>query len=256
MDVTGITLEAIAAAGVFLALEHGRRWLALWLIALAALSLTRDSTVILGVAALWLALRERSRATVVLVALGAAAALPAPLLLGAPLREAMAYTFENFYRPGDSSWGWVLGHYWPSFHTLVRRNITYLHDHPLTGLYIVGGYLALFLVRAKGDRFVRFFRAAAVGSILLDALQPNYTAFRLELTFVPIAAAGLAVALQRVAANLDTGLVRWPAWKRSPLPRRANGRAGRRACSATSSDSASSPRPARLRATGSTASGS
>lgn len=62
-------------------------------------------------------------------------------------------------------------------------------------MYLVGGYLALFVVRSHGDRFTRFFRAGAVGSILLDALQPNYTEFRLELTFVPIAAAGLAVGL-------------------------------------------------------------
>jgi hypothetical protein len=215
MDVTGITLETIAAVGALLALERGRRWLALWIVALAALSLTRDSTVILGLAALWLALRERTRAAVLLVVLGAAAALPAPLVLGAPLREAMAYTFENFYRPSDSSWGWVLRHYWPTFHTMARRNITYLHDHPWTALYLVGGYLALFLVRANGDRFARFFRAAAVASILLDALQPNYTAFRLELTFVPIAAAGLALALTSLERTyLDTHLVRFAGWRR------------------------------------------
>ena len=103
----------------------------------------------------------------------------------------MAYTFENFYRPrgrelalGRRALLGALSSRWP------RHNLTYLWEHPYSGLYLVGGYLALFLIRSRGDRFVRFFRAAAVASILLDALQPNYTAMRLELTFVPIAAAG------------------------------------------------------------------
>ena len=215
MDVCGVLLETAAAAGALLALERSRRWLALWIVALAALALTRDSTVILGFGAVWLALRERTRASLLLVVLGAAVALPAPLVLGAPLREAMAYTYENFYRPPDSSWGWVVGHYWPAFHSLVRHNLTYLQTHPFTALYLVGGYLGLFLVRSHGDRFTRFFRAAAVCSILLDALQPNYTAFRLELTFVPIAAAGLALGLTSLQrAYLDTHLVRLAAWRR------------------------------------------
>ena len=64
----------------------------------------------------------------------------------------------------------------------------------------------------SGDRFVRFFRAAAVASILLDALQPNYTAMRLELTFVPIAAAGLVVALTAGLRRLpDTNVLRFGA---------------------------------------------
>jgi hypothetical protein len=196
-------LETAAAAGALLTLERSLRWLALWVPALAALSLTRDSSAVLGLAALWLALRERTRASFLLVVFGALAALPAPLFLGAAVREAMAYTFGAFYEPRDASWGWVAANYWPHLRPMVRNNLTYLQTHPFTAAYLVGGYLALFLVRSHGDRFVRFFRAAAVGSILLDALQPNYTEFRLELTFVPIAAAGLAVGV----TSLKRGLV-------------------------------------------------
>jgi hypothetical protein len=195
MDVCGATLETAAAAGALLTLERSLRWLALWIPALAMLSLTRDSTAILGLSAVWLAFRERTRASLLLVAFGAVAALPAPLALGAPVREAIAYTFDNFYQPRDASWGWVASNYWPFLRSLVRHNLTYLHAHPFTAVYLVGGYLALFVVRSRADRFIRYFRAAAACSILLDALQPNYTAFRLELTFVPIAAAGLAVGL-------------------------------------------------------------
>ena len=127
----------------------------------------------------------------------------------------MAYTFENFYQPPDGSWGWVGGQYWPHLHSLARNNVTYLQTHPFTALYLVGGYLALFIVRAHGDRFVRFFRAAAIGSILLDALQPNYTEFRLELAFVPIAAAGLAVGLTSLRRRAERGvLARWPGRER------------------------------------------
>jgi hypothetical protein len=214
MDVSGVTLETLAALGALLALERGLRWLVLWGAALAALSLTRDSTVILGLAAAWLAARERTRAAYLVVAVGTAAALPSPLLLGAPLREAMAYTFLNFYQPPDSSWHWVAGHYWEPFHSMVRHNLTYLWEHPYTGLYFVGGYLALFIVRSRGDRFVRFFRVAAVASILLDAVQPNYTAFRLEMTFVPIAAAGLGVGLTAAVRRLpDIDVLRLAPWR-------------------------------------------
>jgi hypothetical protein len=214
MDVSGVTLETVAALGALLTLERNWRWIALWAVALAALSLTRDSTVILGLAAVWLAARERTRISYALVAVGAAVSLPSPLILGAPLREAMAYTFENFYRPEDASWHWVAGHYWDTFKSMAEHNLTYLWEHPYSGLYLAGGYLALFLVRSRGDRFVRFFRAAAVGSILLDALQPNYTGMRLELTFVPIAAAGLVVALASGLRRLpDTNVLRLASWR-------------------------------------------
>jgi len=195
MDACGATLETIAAVGAMLALERGLGWLGLWVAALVALSLTRDSAVILVVGAVWVALRQRSRRTLLVAVAGVAAAAPVPLALGAPVRDAMAYTFNGFDRPTDASWGWIASQYWPNIRSLVRHNLTYLQTHPFTALYLVGGYLALFVVRSHGDRFVRFFRAAAVGSIVLDALQPNYTEFRLELTFVPIAAAGLAVGL-------------------------------------------------------------
>ena len=212
-DIWGVTLETLAAAAALLVLERGRSWTPLWLVSIAALSLTRDSTSILVLAAIWIAVRERTRTAVLLAVSGALAAIPAPLLLGTPLRTEMAYVFSGFYKPGDSSWSWVAGHYWPNLRSLVRNNLTYLQDHPLTALFLVGGYLALFLIRSCGDRFARFFRAAAVGSILLDALLPNATSFRLELTFVPIAAAGLGLASTRVRRRLhpllDTNVLRF-----------------------------------------------
>jgi hypothetical protein len=216
-DTWGIVLEAVAATAALLALARGRAWLLLWVAALVALSLTRDTTVIVVLPAVWLALRERTRAALALAATGLAASLPAPLLLGAPLRTAMAYTFSGFEPPAHSSWSWVLGQYWPNLHSMVRHNLTYLHGHPLTALFLVGGYLAPFLVRARGDRFVRFIRAAAVASILLDALQPNYTEFRLELSFVPVAAAGLAIAATTGAwhrTRLHTDVLRLRTWTR------------------------------------------
>ena len=214
-DTWGIVLEAVAATAALLTLERGRVWLLLWIAALAALSLTRDTTIVVVLPAVWLALRERTRAAVGLAATGVAASAPVPLLIGAPLRTAMAYTFSGFEPAADSSWSWVAGQYWPHLRSLVRNDLTYLQGHPLTALFLVGGYLAPFLVRAHGDRFVRFVRVAAVVSILLDALQPNYTEFRLELTFVPIAAAGLAIGAWKLgAARLHTDVLRLPTWTR------------------------------------------
>jgi hypothetical protein len=214
-DMWGVVLEALAVIAAILALERRRAWLLVWVVALVALSLTRDSTIIVVPPAVWLALRERTRAAAALAASGLLAALPAPLLLGAPLRTAMGYTFSNFEPPVDPSWGWVLGQYWPHLHSLARNNLTYMQDHPLTALFLVAGYLVPFLVRSHGDRLVRYIRVAAVFSLLLDALQPNYTEFRLELTFVPVAVAGLAIGARKLgAARLHTDVLRLPAWTR------------------------------------------
>ena len=214
-DVCGMTLEAVAAAAALCAVERSTRWIAVWVVALIALSITRDSSVFLVLGSVWVAVRSRSRRTLIVAATGVAAAAPVPLLLGAPAREEMACIFSKFYEPPNDSWGWVASRYWANgLDPLMRTNIQYLQAHPLTALYLVGGYLGLFLTRSRGDPFFRFFRAAAVGSILLDALEPNYTAFRLELRVVPIAAAGLAVTVDRVWNHVRAPASRPLAWRR------------------------------------------
>ena len=149
MDVSGVTLETLAALGALLALERtalARLWGARARRAVAHARLDRDSRPRRRLAR---CARQRTRAAycLSLVAVGRPRPLPSPLLLGAPLREAMAYTFVNFYRPRDSSWHWVAGTTGTPFHSMAEHNLTYLWEHPYSGLYFVGGYLALFIIR-------------------------------------------------------------------------------------------------------------
>lgn len=84
-DSWGLALELACLLAAVLALDRGPRWLALWVVSVGALSLTRDATVVVVLAAAWVALAERTRTAIALAVSGAVAALPVPLLLGAPV---------------------------------------------------------------------------------------------------------------------------------------------------------------------------
>ena len=95
MDVCGARWRRSRPPAALLALERSLRWLALWIVALVAAVADTRLTVVLSRAALACPARTVTP-NILIAAAGAAAALPLPLALGAPVREAMAYTFENF----------------------------------------------------------------------------------------------------------------------------------------------------------------
>lgn len=206
-DTWGLTLEIGALIAALLALERGLRWLPLWAVLIGVLALTRDSTwiPILGVG--WLAFRLRTREPVLLFVTGIAAALPALLLFKTPVRELLALLVNESEPSADTSWGFILGHYPEAVIDLVRANVGFLRRGEwYTALYFLGGVAALFTIawkqRAKVDARTSLFVAAGVAAILYVLAAPVFSAFRLELAALPMAAWGIAMTVEWVTERV------------------------------------------------------
>jgi hypothetical protein len=209
VDSWGVLLESLGLLALVLVADRGLRWLPLWIGAMLTLSITRDATMILGLAALWLAVsqwrdpRARRRNAWVLAG-GLAAAAPALLLGGAPVRENLAYIFAGYNVPTDTSWGHVLAGYPAQLWNTIQGNVNYPAERGTAGLllYIVvaAGLVAIALAlarRPRGDAFWLAQRGAIVGCVVLLLIANNPQGYRLELVFVPVIAAGFALALSR-----------------------------------------------------------
>jgi hypothetical protein len=206
-DSWGLALEIVALGAAILALERGLRWLPLWIAAIGILAFTRDSTWIPVLAVAFCALRYRSRAPVTLFFTGLAAALPALLLYKAPVRDLLALLVNDSEPSSDTSWSFILRHYPGALVDLVRANVGFLRRGEwYTALYLVGGVVSLFVLvwrrPAVRTQATTLLSAAAVLGLLYVLAAPVYSAFRLELVFVPMAAYGLALAAELLAARV------------------------------------------------------
>lgn len=202
-DSWGLTLEIAAFGAAILTLDRGVRWLPLWMVAIALLSFTRDSTWIPVLATGWCAFRYRSRVPVTLFATGLAAALPALLLFATPVRDLLALLVNHSDLPRNTSWSFIASHYPRAVIQLVRANVGFLRRGEwYTALYLVGGVLALLFLgrrtRPRSTTTVLMTSGAVLGLAYVLA-APVFSAFRLELVFVPMAAFGLALAAQLVS---------------------------------------------------------
>ena len=212
-DSWGVALEATAFAAAILTLDRDRRWLALWIPAILVLSLTRDSTWIPVLAAGWCAWRLRSRSAAWLVGTGVAAALPALLVFRVPVQNLLALLVNDGNVPSDTSWGFIVRHYPGAVVDLIRANAGFLRDGEwYTAIYFLGAgfLLVLCLLRQRRrDPVLTLMAAAAVLSVLYVLAAPSFSAFRLELAFVPVAAYAFALAaeglLGRVAGREPAG---------------------------------------------------
>jgi hypothetical protein len=203
-DSWGLALEIVAFAGALLTLERGRRWLPVWIGAIVLLSFVRDSTWIPVLAAGLYALRFRSRVPVTLFATGVAAALPALLVFPTPARDLLALLINHSQVPRDTSWAFVVSHYPRAVFELVRANVGFLRRGEwYTALFLVGGVAALLLLarRRFDEAWPSLLTAGAFVALGYVLAAPVFSAFRLELVFVPMAAYGLALATERVAAR-------------------------------------------------------
>ena len=221
-DSFGVALETAALATAVLALRRPRPWLAVFAATMLALSFTRDATIVVVTGLIWVALRERTRAAVTTLVTAVVVSLPAPLIFGAPTREIIAYTLNQFHPPADASWSFIRSRYVAAEKGLVKDDLTYLLHHPYVGLFAVVGLVALFAIR-NGDAATRMMRGGVVGAVVLLLLAPNYTALRLELPFVPLAAYGLGLLLQTVWSRAPRGPVPVPGRR---LARRGRGTSG------------------------------
>jgi hypothetical protein len=204
-DSWGLALEIVALAAALLTLDRGLRWLSLWIGAIVLLSFTRDSTWIPVLAVGVCALRYRTRIPVALFASGFAAALPALILFKTPVRDLLALLVNHSQPPADPSWSFIASHYPRAVWELVRANVGFLRRGEwYTAVYLVGGVIALLaLVRRRRSLGVAgtLMTSAAVLGVLYVLAAPVFSAFRLELVVVPVAAYGLALAAEAVAAR-------------------------------------------------------
>jgi hypothetical protein len=204
-DSWGLTLEIAALAAAILALDRGMRWLLPWVAAIALLGITRDTTWIPIAAVAWCAFRYRSRLTGWLLGTGVAAALPALLLFEAPVRNLLALLVNDSEVPSDPSWSFIVSSYPGAVVELLRANVGFLRRGEwYTAAYFVLGIVLLFLlVRRRPERLGpagTLMRAGAVAGVLYVLAAPVFSAFRLELVLVPMAAFGLALGIEAVTA--------------------------------------------------------
>jgi hypothetical protein len=217
-DSWGLLLETLALLAASLALDRDNRWLLAWVAAIAALSLTRDNHIVALVAAICIALHQRERRSAWLAVTGVAAAIPAPLILGAAsIRENLAYVLSGFDPDAvdDASWGFILREYWPHLKDMLHSDLTYGLDlgwetFPwYAGLALAAIGLFLLVKRTPAaDPFFRLQRYSILGAIAVLAVAgPQDSAFRLELVFLPPIAVALALVGERVAEHLKAA--RW-----------------------------------------------
>lgn len=204
-DSWGLALEAAALACAIMATRRGPRWIAAWGVAILALALTRDSTWIPLVGVAYLAFKLRSRVSLALVGTGLIAAIPVLLLFSVPTRELLATMLNDAQPNPDGSWGFILREYPGAVVDLLHANGGFVLDGAwYSALYLLGGIAALFVYGRGYERSpdTMLLQAAAVAGIAFVLLVPIFSAFRLELALVPMAAFGIALATERLAGWL------------------------------------------------------
>jgi hypothetical protein len=204
-----------------LVLDRGPRWLVPWTASILVLSLTRDSSWVPIAAAAWLTFSLRSRVAWSLLGTGLAAVLPVALLFAMPMRELLAMMLNGFRPVEDPSWGFIAEHYPRALVDLLHADGGFVRDGAwYSATFLVAGLVLLFAL-GQGRRAassLTLLKAGAVAGVLSVLAIPIFSAFRLELVCVPMAAFGLALALERVV-EWARGL----AWVRLPalLPGRS-----------------------------------
>jgi hypothetical protein len=214
VDSWGLMLESLGLLAAVLVKDLGRRWLLLWVAAIAALSITRDATAILLPAVAWLLIVERRdpdarRTNLALLGTGLAAALPAFVLGGTPVRDNLAYVIAGYKIPEDSSWSYVASGYldqlWRTISTDFNDPLKFATPVAIVlyaGLALAVAALVAVAARpSRGDPYFSLMKAALPGCVVLLLLANNPQAYRLELVFVPMAAVGLAVLAVRLLSR-------------------------------------------------------
>jgi len=143
------------------------------------------------------------------------------VLMKTPVRDLLALLVNGSNPSTDTSWGFILRHYPGAAVDLVRSNVGFLRRGEwYTAFYLCGGVVAfLALVRRRsGDPFAQMLIAGSAAALAYVLAAPVFSAFRLELVFLPMAAFGLASAVERVAARVAAQR-RWPV--AVPAPARA-----------------------------------
>jgi hypothetical protein len=221
-DSWGLALETAAFAAGILALERGRRWVIAWAAAVLLLAFTRDSALVLVAAAAWLTLMHRSKVSAWMLGTGAAASLAVLVLFPMPMRELVAMMLNGAQPDPDASWGAVLSQYPGAVVDMLQADGGAVRDGAwFTAAYLLLGLGLLFVLGrgARSSAVTTLLKAGAVAGAAYVVAVPVFSAFRLELVLVPMAAFGLALGGEWLAARVSV-----PKRVSAPIP--APGRAG------------------------------
>jgi hypothetical protein len=213
-DSWGLALEAAAFASAILVLDRGRRWLLPWVAAILLLSFTRDSIWIPILATAWLTVDQRSRVSVWLLITGVVASLPALLAVQVPLRELLGQMLNGIQPDPDVTWTSIAMDYPGAIAELLRADGGFVRDGAwYSAAFLLGGLLLLFVLGRGGSAtpVTTLLRAGAVAGVAYVLAVPVFSAFRLELVLVPMAAFGLALGVERAMSRVAV-----PAPLRSP----------------------------------------
>jgi hypothetical protein len=140
---------------------------------------------------------------------GVAAAIPVLLMFSVPTRELLAMMLNDAQPAPGASWGFVAENYPGAIADLVRADGGYVRDGAwFSALYLAGGLGLLFLLgRAqRREPVMTFLWAGALASLVYVLLVPIFSAFRLELACIPMAAFGLALGAERLVEALQPRL--------------------------------------------------
>ena len=213
-DSWGVALETAALAFGILALQRGARWVIGWAAALVLLAFTRDSSLVLVLAAAWLFLTHRSRVSAWMLGTSLAASIPVVLIFSMPMRELLAMMLNDAQPDPGASWVSVGERYPGAIVDMLQADGGYVRGGAwLSAFYLLAG-LGLLFVLTRGSHAsaaTSLLKAAAVAGALYVVAVPIFSAFRLELVLVPMAAFGLGLGLERLAARFALpSLVRQP----------------------------------------------
>lgn len=211
VDSWGVLLETLGLLALVLVADRGYRWLPAWVATMAILSVTRDATAVLGVAALALLLtrwRIRSERPLLLwtVVLGGLAAAPALLLGGTPVRQTLAYEYSGSRVPARDDWAYVLGGYPSQLWSTTEANLTFPAKFGvataavLYATLLVGavGLIVAAIRLPRGDVLFTVARGALIGCVGLLLITNFPQGYRLELVLIPVIAIGLAHAINQL----------------------------------------------------------
>lgn len=205
-DSWGLALETAALAAGVLALDRGPRWLVPWGVLALLLAFTRDSTWVLALAALGLALISRSRIAWAMFGIVVAATIPVMVAFPVPMRELLGQMLNDLQPAPDATWASIAADYPGAIVELLRANGGFVRDGAwYSAAYFMAGLLLLFALRGgrPADPAVTLLRAGAVAGALFVVVVPVFSAFRLELVWVPMAAFGLALGAERLSGALS-----------------------------------------------------
>jgi hypothetical protein len=136
-----------------------------------------------------------------------------------PMRELLAQMVNGAQPAPDMSWGTIAGKYPSAIVDMLQADGGFVRDGAVySAAYLLAGLALLFVLTrgSRGSDAATLLKAGAIAGAAYVIAVPVFSAFRLELVLVPMAAFGLGLAAERVASRV--GVTAWggPEGERDP----------------------------------------